>query len=268
MNNTEKKEIILPSGVRCVVGELFGKHQRILTQQNKDFGENMDEVLLDIVLELGDKKSLSMDDILGMLAPDRQMALIQSRHLTMGIEEPFKYSYEYFSEITKRKEKYQFEMDFVENGDFPFETVKRFDESTQKYVDASYTSYKEIEEDKIKTIILPKSGFKVKFRMLDGRGERIATATKKSMRSTHLPIMMRSPKQIISYETDGRTKEQEIVLDLDKLHLKDIEFLRQAIHNFEGRVNSEVSFRHPETDEIVYINALATVAFFFPSEMI
>ena len=153
-----KKEITLPSGITCVISEMFGKHQRILTQQGGgDITDNFNEVLTDIIHELGSLKVVSKEHVLEMLAPDRKEILIQSRHLTMGFDEPFEFNYEYFNEATKRKDKLALSINFEGERDFPVTTVKMKDSTGKFRALRFYHSFNKKEIKKLFT----KSGFKL-----------------------------------------------------------------------------------------------------------
>jgi uncharacterized protein YacL (UPF0231 family) len=261
------KKIKLPSGVECIISELLGKHQRLLTQKNgEDVTGNFNEVLVSIIQELGDIKSVALSDVQGMLAPDRKEVLVQARHLTMGKNEPFNFNFEYYDKVIGRKEKLALSYDFIESGDFPVTEVKKLD-ADGKVVIANYTKFSEIVKEF--EIVLPRSKKLVSFTMLDGHGETIVAETKKKNRDSHLPLRARKVKEIVVVDKQGKDKKPtKVNLNLDTLPLKDIAVLRNTIQELEGRVDTEIAFEHPETEEMTYQDALGSLAFFFPSESI
>ena len=130
------------------------------------------------------------------------------------------------------------------------------------------TSYAAI--NKKVELVLNKTGKKVQFTMLDGFGEKVGISTKKDERSSHTALMMRN-------QVEFRKTANDIVpikINLDSLPLSDIEQLRSAVKEHEGKVPTEIRFEHPESElkppheKYVVIDLLAQMAFFFPSEAI
>jgi hypothetical protein len=55
-----------------------------------------------------------------------------------------------------------------------------------------------------------------------------------------------------------------ILLNLDNLAIVDIEHLRKIIRKYEGRVDTEVKFPHPEIDgKMEIFDALGSESFFY-----
>jgi hypothetical protein len=135
-------------------------------------------------------------------------------------------------------------------------------------VDANYQEYSEIVKEY--DVVLPRSGQRVRLKLLDGTGEMAASATKKSERSSHTPILVRNPR----YFQKTENGEVPIMLNLDNQSVLDIEFLRKTIREREGRVDTQIMFEHPEAEtkvgaeKEVVIDVLGVMAFFFPSEAI
>ena len=256
----------LPSGVECEVTEMMGKHQRLLTEQtdSNNMGENLNNVLLDVIVRLGKKKAVTMADIMDLLAADRQKILIECRQFTMEFDQTFRFTVEYIDE-NKTKQDYLIEYDFEKQGDFPIDTVKKIGDQG-KLVDANFETYEEVLQHKVVEIILPKTKKKVRWTMLDGHGELIGLRTKKVHRSSHTPIKMRKPIELV--KSDKSKEPIPVQLNLDTLPFKDIEFLRNSIYDNEGRVGTEIPYKHPVTDKDVFVDVLGVVAFFFPSERV
>ena len=252
----------LPSGVEAEVTEMMAKHQRILTEQSNNLGENLNDILLDVLVRLGGKKVITPEDVKNLLAPDRQQILTEVRKFTMEFDPIFQFNIDYIDENNK-KQHYLIEHNFDTQGGFPVDTVKQYNEKGE-VVEANFKEYSDVINNKVISITLPKSGKKVQWTMLDGVGESIGIKTKKAHRSSHTPIKMRRPVEL--YMTDKSKKPTPIQLNLDELSIKDIEYLRKSIYEIEGRVGTEVAYKHPITDEDTYIDVLGVVAFFFPSE--
>jgi len=264
---TEK--ITLASGVPCTVGELTGKHQRILTRNGgEDVVGNLSEILLDVIKELGSIKVVSEEDIKNLLNPDRKKILITARDLAVRgtkYAESFTYEFEYSSKKTGKKETYPYEVSLKDG--FPETPMQEVVAGELKPV--KYRTYKEVNVAKVVTIVLPRSKKVVEYTMLDGYGQELAAGTKEENMSTHTPILMRNPKEILTTGSEeGKSQKTPILLDnrgLDNLGLVDIEFLREDIKKREGRVDTEVQFKHPELDKFETFDVTTSLAFFFLS---
>lgn len=255
----------LPSGVECEVKEMTGKHQRILTEQkSKKLGENLNELLADVIVRVGTNKSIDLAFVKEMLACDRKKALTEVRQFTMDFDPVFKFTYDYTDQLGT-KQKHPLEIDLSEG--FPTTTLK-VDDGKGNLVDAAYKEYDEIQRDiKVK---LPRSGKEVVYNLLDGRGEQVGVNTSKNSRSSHTAILMRSPREFHKTANDS----VPVQLNLDNLSIKDLEFLRSHIKEREGQVDTEIMFEHPEaetkpaSEKEVVVDVLGVLAFFFPSEAI
>lgn len=256
----------LPSGVECEVSEFVGKHQKLLTQQGKKtHNEKLSELLADVIVRVGTVTDITTEFIDTMLACDKKMALVEARQYTLGFEEFFTFHYRY---TDKEGNKAVHEHDIpIKEGKFPFSPVQV--EKEGKLVDADYQEYADIEKDVF--MVLPRSKDKIRFTMLDGRGEAIGAATTKNNRSSHTVLEMRRP---VWFKDKEGGKPTPIKINLDNLSFVDIEALRKRIQEVEGRVDTEIMFEHPEaevrsqSEREVVVDVLSTPAFFFPSEAI
>lgn len=255
----------LPSGVECEVKEMTGKHQRILTEQkNKKMGDNLNELLADVIVRVGTNASIDLDFVKSMLACDRKKALTEVRQFTMDFDPVFKFTYDY-TDQNGAKQKHPLEIDL--SGGFPTTTVK-VENKEGVLVDADFKEYADITRE-VK-VTLPKSGKQVVFNLLDGKGEQIGVSTAKNARSSHTSILMRNPREF--HKTANDTVP--VQLNLDNLAIKDLEFLRKSIKEREGQVDTEIMFEHPEAESKpanereVVVDVLGVLAFFFPSEAI
>ena len=262
MSNTHKFR--LPTGIECEVKELTGKHQRILTEQkNKKMGENLNELLADVIVRIGTNTKIDLQFVKQLLACDRKKILCEVRQFTMDFDPIFKFTYDY-TDANNAKQKHELEIDLTEN--FPARPLMI--EKGDDLVAAEYNEYDEI--NRKVTLVLPKSGKTIVWTLLDGNGEGIGMATAKADRSSHTAIKMRNPVEMVKTEKDV----VPIQVNLDNLGLKDIEALRKNIKDIEGVVDTEISFVHPEAEmkpqaeKNVVIDVLSVLAFFFPSEAI
>lgn len=266
MNAEQTHIFTLPSGIECEIKELTGKHQRLLTEQkNKSHNDKLSAMLADVIVRVGSETKITEQFVNDMLACDKKMALVEVRQFTMDFEPEFNFIYSYTDSNGKKQE---VEMEIpVPEGHFKSEPVKVLE--GDELVPAKYEEYSALEK-KVQ-ITLPRSKELVEFTMLDGRGEKIGQSTAKNNRSSHTVIEMRNPVYFVKKD-NGNTVP--VKLNLDKLAYKDIEALRKAIKDYEGRVDTEIMFEHPEAEfkagaeKDVIIDVLGVTAFFFPSEAI
>lgn len=265
----------LVSGVEFEVKELIGKHQRLLTSQDKGnssskHAERLNDILASVVVRVGTETNIDKDFIKSLLACDKKKILTVVRQFTMEWEESFGLAYPY-TDSEGKKQVYDCDITLEEGGKFP-ETKIHTAIQDPETLKMSYEVLNVSEYDKIEkevTFVLPRSKKKVRFTMLDGKGEEIASTTSKSNRSSHTVIEMRRP--VTFFKKDAKATETPMKLTLDSLAYKDIEFLRTVIKNCEGRVDTEIRFEHPDADnksgddKDVVLDVVGTVAFFFPS---
>jgi hypothetical protein len=224
-------------------------------------GDSLNKMLADVLVSVGGETKITVDFVENMLACDRKKCLTELRQFTLG-EDTFEFDWEYNSNGQKLKHHLS-----VPLGDgFPTETVKKLEDGG--VVDANYESYEEVLANKEIEVELP-SGMKVKYRMLDGKGEAAGMMTKKAQRSSHTPLVMRNPRYFV--KPDEKSEGSWVQVNLDKMSIRDIEFLRKHIREMEGRVDTEWMFDHPEADQKspdekeVVVDLVTQLAFFFPS---
>ena len=242
----------LPSGVECEITELSGKEQRLLTEQkHKKLGDNLNEVILSILVRLGSVKVFTIEDVKNLLSEDRKLILWKARRFAID-EAVFKFGWDYISRDSQK------------NITHPLEVELDADFEVKPYAD-QWDEYTAI--NKNVELVLTRTGKRVRFTMLDGNGEQSGALTKKDERSSHTPLLMRNPVEFMKTTGD----EIPVKINLDKLPLMDIEQLRTAIKNAEGKVPTELRFEHPEAEymsqaeKMVVLDLLGQLAFFFPS---
>jgi len=247
---------ILPSGVEIEYQKLTGKHQRLLTEK----GSNSNEFIASFIVRLGSDTNITADKVQKMIAPDRKMALILARQYALNNNPIMRFNITYKTESGK-KQIVPEELNLDELGGFPVTKPKML--VGDILVEADYKELSEIKKDF--ECILPESGMKVRWYMLDGLGEAWATKLAKNKRSSHTAIEMRFPVEI---KKDSKGNDLPIKIDtakLDNLSFIDIEYLREYIYEIEGRVDSEYMYSHPDTGEDQTIDLLTVTTFYFPS---
>lgn len=246
-------EFNTPSGLFCRINELTAGHQEDLTKGGSaNMDAKLNAVLQDVIIELGGKSNLSEDDILGILGADRKKILVELRQYSLDFDPNFKFTYKY----TDGGEKKEVEQEVDLSDGLP---------ETPFY--KTWETFEEMLADKKVEITLPKCGKRVRFNMLDGRAGLIASGIKKADMSVNSGIKIRKPAYF--HKNDDAGKELWMEMDLRKLSLTDIEFLRSEIKRHEGQVDTELMFENPVVGEKdVVVDMLAQLAFFFPSEAI
>lgn len=260
--NTHKFDLC--SGPECEVKEMTGKHQRLLTEQGKkSHNERMNDLLKDVIVSVGGVSEITDDFIKEMLSCDKKKILTEVRQFTLDFQPEFAFMFKYMDDEGNKKES-QVDVTLVE-GEFPFRKPK-YNAAGEDAVDMEFEDYNDVLKHKKIGITLP-SGLAVEFTMLDGKGEIIASSTKKAERSSHTLIKMRRPVKF--HQKEGGSATVPVQLNLDSLSIRDIEFLRAKIREYEGEVDTEMMFEHPEIEgKNEVIDLLSTTAFFFPSEAI
>lgn len=257
----------LPSGPEMEVTELTGKQQRLLTEQNKKtHQEKLADMLASVTVRIGSLTSVTSKFILeDMLACDIKFALTELRQFSLDFDTTFAFVHKY-KDVKGIKQEVEIEEDIPE-GHFPMTTVKRAETGKDGeviLVDANWTEYDQVVKEI--NIKLPRSGKEVRFTMQDGKGSNVGVLTPKQDRSSHTPIKMRRP---VYFEESKKGSRVPVQLDLDSLHVRDIEFLRKTIKEYEGNVDTELMIDNPEANEKdLIVDVLGAIAFFFPSEAI
>lgn len=255
----------LVSGVECEVKEMTGKHQELMTiQSSKPHTERLNELLKDLIVRVGSQTNITADFVKEMLAVDKKKALIEIRQFSFGFPTDFSFHFSYTD--NGRQKSVVETIEFLDGGKFPETPLKiQADKNEETFSEATFSEYSEVIEHKNIFITLPRSGKKVRFTMLDNRGEEIASRTPKKDRSSNTLIKMRQP---VYFETSSSGNEVPVQLDLNKLSLVDIEHLRKVIKEVEGNIHTEISFDHPTENRTEVVDLTSITAFFFPSEAI
>ena len=281
MEQTHK--FTLPSGIDAEVKDMDGSHQRLLTEKKKGktFTDRLDELLGDLVVRVGSTTKITSKFLKAMLNADKAKLLIEIRQFTMEHDPTFTFVWKYKSEVTEKYIEYTHEED-LPDGIFPSKPVmvsnpnygKAIAEGepeldTEELIPAAYQEYDQVVKDCY--TVLPRSGEKIRWTMLDGHAVARGSATPKNKLSSHTQIKLRNP---VKFMKGGKDNKQDIAisLNLDKLKFKDIEHLRAEIKKVEGYVYTEIIFEHPEAElkgpnsKSVTVDVLGSSAFFFPSQ--
>jgi len=276
----------LPSGVEAEVDEMITKHQRLMTEQKGGTGiDRLNALVESLLVRVGSLhlNTLSKEEktqiVLDLASRDKREILVQIRQYTLDDDKTMSMQYKYKSR--KAGDEYGMEKTADVSGTLYFE-YGRYQVPTDKtdalgypiYKDMEANEYKDVQKDFIVT--LPKSQMKVRFSILDGHGEKRASLLKRDDISSNSVIEIRNPVYLVTTNKQGEKLKEPvwIKLDIDKLKIKDTEFLRKVIKSVEGVSVTNFTFQHPEASildedsQYVTIDALGEHAFFFPSGVI
>jgi len=252
----------LISGIEAEVVKFKGRHQRALTERVKgeSHTDRLNKLLVLTLVRVGKfifsevPEETRIDFVQNMTRADRRHALVEARQFTMDFEESFKFIWEY-DNIKGQKSTYELEIPFTDKS-FPITRSEK-----------QYSSYDTLEREKLFT--LPKSGEQVKYFIMDGKAETMLSKIAEDKISSHTPILARRP----CFNNEGIWTPIDIN-DLDDMDIKDIEALRKEVLKGEGKVDTEIRFKHPEAEhkseekKYVVVDVLDSICFFFPSGMI
>lgn len=268
------KEFILISGVPCKIQNLTGLHERLLTTQKKSSKDVYIEILADCILELGDITDVSEKHIKRMLDGDKKHALIELRQFSNNYDPRFNFTYEFPMENNKR-EKHEYSVDFsyaimVEASEAKNDAPEEDEDGKMKAINfkgkpyfKKWSTYGEINEDKIVTIRLEDSKELVQFSLLDGELSELFGVKDETLINSHTYIKMRKPQMV---RTDEKKTVSLISVNLDTLSFLDINQLRAEMVRCEGTVDTTMVIAHPTNkSKEARVDLLRLTSFFFPS---
>lgn len=285
----KSKEIVLPSGVKIGLRSLMGEHQVLITQADEKKRRNaIDEMLLDCITFIGEKKIITSKDIERMFSSDRAYALFQLRQMSNTSSEKFVFDYEFPVDASGSRRKQRYIVEFNKR-DFPArpffwvweKMVQSFkeaneitgelsEEQEEKLLESEsfpemFQSYEDIRDKHYEqTVTLPDSGVVVHWKMLDGESEKKFAENKKAKDvNSNDQLILRKPL----YEEDDH-KEGGVMpsVPLGKLSLNDIEALRGDIMRKEANIDTSVVIQYREDAGVqTSLNLITVPAFFFPS---
>lgn len=241
----------LPSGVECEVSKLKGKHQKLLTQQDSNLLDNMNQILCDVIVRVGSVtgSGINFDFTEKLLSRDRNFIMFNVRQYSLGFPLEFKTPFKYKSVHTKQ------------NIDEEISVL--LSEITMKPYSFQVEEYSEIVRDYFLDVVDYEGG-KIRITLPDGAAERRISAKKKKEQSSHLDIQQCNPV----FFTE---KNIPVSVNLDELDFLSIEDLRKQILRILGKFDTTISAEHPESDyksqgdKFIRFNLLSDPNFFFPS---
>lgn len=144
-----------------------------------------------------------------------------------------------------------------------FETTVDLSRITAKELDDEYQP----EEDGMFSFTLPKSGKKVRFRLLTEKEEttlaRTIDAKAKRMGGIAHTVTDRLKAQLVEF--DGITERMRIALAVDRMLVKDSYELRLFMHEVEPGLDTNYEFVSPTTGETFHQQITFGIRLFYPS---
>ena len=242
---TQSYSFVLASGVKCTVGPLMGKHQKILSQRNSSTAT--DEVIADVVKELGSLKSISSEYAKEMLSEDRKQILFYARQLSLNHPSTFEVEI-VDSDGTDKPSKSIVSIDLTDINVRPYaQTFEEYDDVLEN-----------------KSVLFKIDGFEpnIRFQMLDGVAEGRLSKVKRSELSVLTGIQARNPCYI-DEETGTAIK-----LDLERITMSMVEQIRKKIKESEGLFDLTFVVSSPFSDKEFTVNILQEVGFLVPSRVL
>lgn len=289
--NTRRTQVkVLPSGVEIEMMNLIGEHQALITNSDEKKRKTaIDEMLLGCVKRIGDKTHITLTDIERLLSQDRAWALFELRQFSNRRSQNFIFDYEFPVDENGNRRKQRYEVIF-DKKDFPqrpyyWVVEKMIDDYKEENKKPSnytlsidelnnlweneypimYSSYDEmLSKYKEQEVLLPDSGVKVIWTLLDGEREKKYSQNVNSKKVTsHDQLLQRNPLYISEDYIQGKPMPS---LPINVISQDDIETLREDILTKEANIDTTVVVQYKnDINSIVQLNLISLPAFFFPS---
>lgn len=248
----------LLTGVECEIKAWTGKHQKMLTiQDGRSFDEKITDLLRATIVRIGSCTDITKEVVDSLLAGDRKYILVVARQYSLGHEDMYILPFAYTDKDGRSKTE-EVRIPLVHNQ-FPTKLMQLPNEAGE-YEDAIFNEYSEV--PKQQSTVLPMSGTKVQFYLLDGVGTNIATGIRTKDKSSNTAFTMR---RVTYMEKSKNGNDIAVSLNIDNTPLRDLEHIRKMYINIEPNVNTGVTFNHPETGAETSVDVLSQISFFFPS---
>lgn len=243
----ETTTYILQSGVEVECNFITGEHQKIFSTSSGT--ENEKKMLKALIKRMGKKETVTSDDIDKMPVADVKDLYIKLR---MDNYEP---------DIS-------FDLTWKDKQGDPFKHRHTINLSEKLFLvrpaEKKITSYEELSETY--TVELPFSKKKVQVTRMT---QKLLSEKAKGMNRNDIHLNSMLEFQELRYVTvDEDTKKTRLFkVDLDKMRVRDIEFLRGEIIRNEGQVTSMYSLKNPSDgmhDE-QQVDLIGGIGFLFPS---
>lgn len=217
----------LPSGIPCVLRELTGAEEELLTNAKLlRSGDAVNQVLRNCLVQVGDKDDVAIADVLDLLAGDRLYILVKLRQISLG------------DEMTLRLT-------------CPNANCQGISQVPINLEDLPVTPYPAEREF---TCTLPRSGQVVKFGYLDGHKEKRLAALPEATISQGMLIRI--------LDIDGKAPNKKSVTEMS---LKDRQALRQAMLAVDGGIETTVDTTCEHCGQPIRTRVESDASFFFPT---
>jgi hypothetical protein len=237
----------LQSGVEVEVGYITGEHQKMFSKS--DGKDNEKKMLKSLIQRIGDKKTVTGDDIDKMPLAD-----VKDLYIKMRLDN-------FEPEIS-------FSLDWTDKEGNPFKHRHSVNLSEKMFsiraAEKKVTSYQDLSS--VYTVELPLSKKTVQVTRMTNQ---LANEKAKTVNRNDLHLNSILEWQELRYVTiDEDTKKPRLIqVNLDKMIARDIEFLRKQIILNEGNISSLHAFKNPIEGkfEEQQIDLISGIGFLFPS---
>ncbi len=217
----------LPSGINCVLREMTGAEEELITNGKLlRSGDAVNQLLCNCLVQLGENSNVTVKDVLDLLAGDRLFILVKLRQISLG------------DEMTLRLA-------------CPNANCQGINQLNINLDDLTINPYPTEREF---TCILPGSGLLVKFDYLDGHKEKRLAALPEATISQGMLIRI--------LEIDGKTPNKKTVTEMS---LRDRQALRQAMLDVDGGIDTTIDTVCQHCGQPIRTRAEADAGFFFPN---
>lgn len=265
-------KVIGVSGVEYEIRELETKHQEIMTDGGGQFdGSNLNKIYADCITKVGgigmplDEKD-RLEVVGKMPSADRKKTLFHMRQLAVGDIFPtfdFDYKWEVYEDGQKKIETTQHTLEIDVNNFEETPYKKRTEEGDLEEVNVTDINVFPFTHE----IRAPRSGYLVKFNVLDGRLEGVVASTKTKDRNSSTLVNARNPVYLSNEEgLKDEDSTNPVWIKFDKRPMADTEVLKKEMGIIEGDFDTTMVIEHPKREGLTAtVNLLSLINFFFPS---
>jgi hypothetical protein len=217
----------LPSGINCVLREMTGVEEELITNGKLlRSGDAVNQLLCNCMVQLGENSNVTVKDVLDLLAGDRLFILVKLRQISLGDEMIIKLN-------------------------CPNVNCQGLNQVNINLDDLTIKSYPAEREF---SCTLPGSGLIVKFDYLDGHKEKRLAALPEATISQGMLIRI--------LEIDGKSPNKKTVTEMS---LKDRQALRQAMLEVDGGIDTAIDIVCQHCGQPIRTRVEADAGFFFPN---
>lgn len=248
VTENRQKEISVPTGKRYIIREQNGYDDEVLSQVTSvDDADVINRFMANIILKDSEGNTVYHEDVLKMPLRDKYTLLIQSRIFSLGAELKFEYDWgtnvppqSYTDDLT------QYVWDDY-NSPFPAPGSPMYFKYRMPPYAPSVIEGVEFEVD----------GLKMKFNLLDGKGETYLLKLQAGNQNINQELIARN----LSVYKEGWVK----VVNFAGFTARQMSHIRAKIKQFDERIEVLTLIDHPFSGQTIEIPLIGIRDFFFPS---